>query len=110
MTSSLQKPYTSDFLRILSERGFIHQCTDLAALDARLCAGPVAAYNGFDLTADSVHVGHLIPIMMLRWLQKTGHKYRFSKKIGPGSMGPRRRSSAASSFGSSGCQMSELWA
>lgn len=64
----------SDFLRTLAERGFIHQCTDLTALDARLCAGPVAAYNGFDLTADSLHVGHLIPIMMLRWLQKTGHK------------------------------------
>lgn len=64
----------SDFLRVLMERGFIYQCTDLAALDARLCAGPVVAYNGFDLTADSLHVGHLIPIMMLRWLQKSGHK------------------------------------
>jgi tyrosyl-tRNA synthetase len=64
----------SDFLCTLAERGFIHQCTDLAALDTRLCAGTVAAYNGFDLTADSLHVGNLIPIMMLRWLQRTGHK------------------------------------
>lgn len=74
MTISPEQPFASDFLRILSERGFIHQCTDVTALDARLCAGPVVAYNGFDLTADSLHVGHLIPIMMLRWLQKTGHK------------------------------------
>jgi tyrosyl-tRNA synthetase len=64
----------SHFLRTLAERGFIHQCTDLAALDTRLCAGTVVAYNGFDLTADSLHVGHLIPIMMLRWFQRTGHK------------------------------------
>lgn len=64
----------SGFLQTLAQRGFIHQCTDPATLDARLCAGSVAAYNGFDLTADSLHVGHLIPIMMLRWLQKTGHK------------------------------------
>jgi tyrosyl-tRNA synthetase len=64
----------SDFLRTLAERGFIHQCTDLATLDERLCAGTVAAYNGFDLTADSLHVGNLIPIMMLRWFQRTGHK------------------------------------
>jgi tyrosyl-tRNA synthetase len=64
----------SDFLGTLAERGFIHQCTDLAALDMRLCAGTVAAYNGFDLTAVSLHVGHLIPIMMLRWFQRTGHE------------------------------------
>src|SRR5262245_17928342 len=64
----------SDFLRTLAERGFIHQCTDLAALDKRLCGGTVVAYNGFDLTADSLHVGNLIPIMMLRWFQRTGHK------------------------------------
>jgi tyrosyl-tRNA synthetase len=47
----------SDFLCTLAERGFIHQCTDLAALDMRLCAGTVVAYNGFDLTANSLHVG-----------------------------------------------------
>lgn len=72
--SSGNHPPRSDFLRTLAERGFIHQCTDLAALDMRLCAGTVVAYNGFDLTADSLHVGHLIPIMMLRWFQRTGHK------------------------------------
>src|SRR4051812_9046423 len=64
----------SDFLRTLSERGFLHQCTDLEALDSWLCSGAGTAYNGFDLTADSLHVGHLIPIMMLRWFQKTGNK------------------------------------
>jgi len=64
----------SDFLRTLSERGFIHQCTDLEGLDARLAAGPISAYIGFDCTADSLHVGSLLPIMMLRWLQKTGHQ------------------------------------
>jgi tyrosyl-tRNA synthetase len=74
--SSSDNPFApqSEFLRVLAGRGFIHQCTDLAALDARLCAGPMVAYNGLDLTADSLHVGHLVPIMMLRWLQKTGHK------------------------------------
>ncbi|WP_029007707.1 tyrosine--tRNA ligase [Azospirillum halopraeferens] len=64
----------SDFLRTLEARGFIHQCTDMAGLDARMAAGPVTAYIGFDCTADSLHVGSLLPIMMLRWLQKTGHK------------------------------------
>ncbi|UWM83975.1 tyrosine--tRNA ligase [Rhizobium sp. SRDI969] len=64
----------SDFLRTLSERGFLHQCTDLEALDSWLCSGAGTAYSGFDLTADSLHVGHLIPIMMLRWFQKTGYK------------------------------------
>jgi tyrosyl-tRNA synthetase len=64
----------SEFLQTLTERGFIHQCTDLAALDERLSAGPVAAYIGFDATADSLHVGSLVQIMALRWLQKCGHK------------------------------------
>jgi tyrosyl-tRNA synthetase len=64
----------SDFLRTLQGRGFIHQCTDLAALDERAGKGPIVAYIGFDCTADSLHVGSLLPIMMLRWLQKTGHK------------------------------------
>jgi tyrosyl-tRNA synthetase len=62
------------FLKTLTERGFIHQCTDLAALDETLRAGPIAAYIGFDATADSLHVGSLVQIMVLRWLQKTGHK------------------------------------
>ncbi|WP_243373083.1 tyrosine--tRNA ligase [Microvirga solisilvae] len=64
----------STFLKTLTERGFIHQCTDLAALDETLCKGPIAAYIGFDATADSLHVGSLVQIMVLRWLQKTGHK------------------------------------
>jgi tyrosyl-tRNA synthetase len=64
----------SDFLREITRRGYLHQCTDLESLDARAAAGPIAAYIGFDCTADSLHVGSLVPIMMLRWLQKTGHK------------------------------------
>ncbi|WP_338548280.1 tyrosine--tRNA ligase [Roseovarius phycicola] len=64
----------SDFLRVMIERGFMADCTDLAALDAALIKGVVPAYIGFDATAKSLHVGSLIQIMMLRWLQKTGHK------------------------------------
>ena len=65
---------SSLFLRTLAERGFVHQCTDLAALDERMSGGPAAAYIGFDATADSLHTGHLLPIMTLRWLQRSGHK------------------------------------
>jgi len=64
----------SDFLREITGRGYLHQCTDLAGLDALAEKGPIGAYIGFDCTADSLHVGSLVPIMMLRWLQKTGHK------------------------------------
>ena len=64
----------SDFLNVLEQRGYIHQCTDLAGLDALAAAGPITAYIGFDCTASSLHVGSLVQIMMLRWLQKTGHK------------------------------------
>ena len=64
----------SDFLKILQERGFIHQCSDMAALDAKAHAGGLVAYIGFDCTARSLHVGSLLPIMILRWLQKTGGK------------------------------------
>ncbi|WP_068318510.1 tyrosine--tRNA ligase [Polycladidibacter hongkongensis] len=63
----------SEALSILIERGFLHQCTDLEALDAKLSAGPVTAYAGFDATSDSLHVGHLLPMMAMRWLQKTGN-------------------------------------
>ena len=67
--------YKSEFLRIISERGFIHQCTDEAALDKILDGAEVAvAYAGFDCTADSLHIGHLMPIMTLRWYQRCGHK------------------------------------
>jgi tyrosyl-tRNA synthetase len=64
----------SDFLRVLQERGFIHQATDLEGLDAYTAANRLTAYIGFDATADSLHVGSLVPIMMLRWLQKTGNR------------------------------------
>ena len=66
--------YTSDFLQALDARGFIHQCTDAETLDAKANEGIVSAYIGFDATADSLHAGSLLPIMMLRHLQKTGHK------------------------------------
>ncbi len=67
-------PPKSDFIRVLQERGFIHQATDIEALDAACAAGPITAYIGFDATASSLHVGSLVQIMMLRWLQKTGHR------------------------------------
>jgi len=64
----------STFLTTALERGFIHQCTDMDALDERLCAGRVVAYDGFDCTADSLHVGSLVGIMLLRLFQRCGHK------------------------------------
>ncbi len=64
----------SDFLREITGRGYLHQCTDLAGLDALAVKGPISAYIGFDCTADSLHVGSLVPIMMLRRLQRSGHK------------------------------------
>lgn len=64
----------SEFLTVLRERGFIHQSTDLAALDALAMAGGLVGYIGFDCTARSLHVGSLVQIMTLRWLQKTGGK------------------------------------
>jgi tyrosyl-tRNA synthetase len=66
--------YKSDFLQVLAERGFIHQVSDADGLDARAAAGAITAYVGFDATAPSLHIGNLLTIMMLRWLQKTGHK------------------------------------
>ncbi|WP_158743438.1 tyrosine--tRNA ligase [Acidisphaera sp. L21] len=65
---------TSEFLREAAARGFVHQCTDLAALDAACVAGPIAGYIGFDCTADSLHVGHLMQIMILRMMQRHGHR------------------------------------
>ena len=64
----------SDFLSVMIERGYVADCTDYEALDAALVKGIVPAYIGYDATAASLHVGHLLNIMMLRWLQKTGHK------------------------------------
>jgi tyrosyl-tRNA synthetase len=66
--------YKSDFLNILAERGFIHQVSEPEALDARAKAGAITAYIGFDCTAASLHIGSLLPIMMLYWLQQTGHR------------------------------------
>ena len=66
--------FKSDFLRILSERGFIHQGTNLEGLDQRLSAGVVTGYIGFDATARSLHAGSLVQIMLLHWLQETGGK------------------------------------
>src|SRR3954451_19576364 len=64
----------SEFLREATERGFIFQCTDIEGLDAALRAGTVTAYIGFDCTADSLHVGSLVQIMVLRLLQRHGHR------------------------------------
>jgi tyrosyl-tRNA synthetase len=64
----------SEFLRVMFERGFVADCTDYQALDEALIKGVVPAYIGYDATAPSLHVGHLMNIMVLRWLQKTGHK------------------------------------
>ena len=66
--------FKSDFLRVLDERGFIHQISDPEGLDKRVLEGPITAYIGFDCTAPSLHVGSMLPIMMLHWLQQTGNK------------------------------------
>jgi tyrosyl-tRNA synthetase len=67
--------YRSDFLATMQDRGFLQDLTHPGALDEAMAAGaPVAAYIGFDATASSLHAGSLVQIMMLRWLQKTGHK------------------------------------
>lgn len=66
--------FKSDFLRTLSERGFIHQVSDESGLDDLFAKEKVTAYIGYDPTAASLHVGHLMQIMMLRWLQETGHR------------------------------------
>lgn len=64
----------SDFLRVLTERGFIHQCSDFAGLDEKALKGRITAYVGYDCTASSLHIGNLISAMMLHWLQQTGHR------------------------------------
>ena len=65
---------SNDFLTEAAARGFIHQCTDREALGAALRAGVVSGYIGFDCTADSLHVGHMVQIMLLRLLQRHGHR------------------------------------
>ena len=63
----------NEFLATIRARGFIHQVTDETALAQKMATGPISAYVGYDCTADSLHVGHLLSIMMLRWFQKSGH-------------------------------------
>lgn len=64
----------SDFLQVMHERGFVHQCSDFAGLDALASKGEVVAYVGYDCTAPSLHIGNYISMMMLHWLQQTGNK------------------------------------
>jgi tyrosyl-tRNA synthetase len=66
--------YKSDFLHVLASRGFIHQVSEPEDLDTRARNGKITAYIGFDCTAASLHVGSLLPIMMLYWMQQTGHR------------------------------------
>jgi tyrosyl-tRNA synthetase len=66
--------FQSDFLKTLSERGFLHQISDPEGLDAACLKGPITGYIGFDCTADSLHVGSLLQIMMLYWLNASGHR------------------------------------
>jgi tyrosyl-tRNA synthetase len=66
--------YKSEFLNVLAERGFIHQVSEPEALDAAAKAGAITGYIGFDCTAASLHIGSLLPIMMLHWMQQTGHR------------------------------------
>jgi tyrosyl-tRNA synthetase len=66
--------YKSDFLNVLAGRGFIHQVSEPDDLDAKAKAGTITAYIGFDCTAASLHIGSLLPIMMLYWMQQTGHR------------------------------------
>ena len=72
--SQSKTAYKSEFLKVLDERGFIHQLSDPQALDSVATDGVISAYIGFDCTAPSLHAGSLVPIMMLYWLQQTGHK------------------------------------
>ncbi|MGI9481808.1 MAG: tyrosine--tRNA ligase [Hyphomicrobiales bacterium] len=66
--------FKSDFLRVLDERGFIHQCSGLEGLDQAASDGVITGYIGFDCTAPSLHAGSLLPIMILYWMQQTGHR------------------------------------
>jgi tyrosyl-tRNA synthetase len=68
------EPFKSEMMRVLADRGFMHQCSDADALDTLARKEPITGYIGFDCTAPSLHVGSLLQIMMLRWMQKTGHR------------------------------------
>jgi tyrosyl-tRNA synthetase len=65
--------YKSDLLNVLDQRGFIHQISDAAGLDAAAAKGPITGYVGYDATATSLHIGNLISVTMLYWMQATGH-------------------------------------
>ncbi len=73
-TSAMTYTPKSDFLHEITQRGFLADCTDLEGLDEKFRAGTVTGYIGFDLTATSLHIGNLVQIMLLRWMQKTGHR------------------------------------
>src|SRR6187397_2007177 len=66
--------YKSDFMNVLASRGYIHQVSDAQGLDDLASKSEIVAYVGYDCTASSLHVGHLLSIMMLHWLQETGNK------------------------------------
>src|SRR5690349_8253614 len=66
--------YKSDFLNVLDQRGFIAQISDAEGLDALAVKGPITGYVGYDATATSIHIGNLITVTLLYWLQETGHK------------------------------------
>jgi tyrosyl-tRNA synthetase len=66
--------FKSDFLNILQERGFVHQCSDFEGLDALAAKGQATAYVGYDCTAPSLHIGNFLSMMMLHWLQQSGNK------------------------------------
>ncbi len=74
MKSEPMEPFRSEFLQQVVGRGYLHQCTDLEGLDALAAERRITGYVGFDATADSLHVGSLVSIMLLRRLQQTGHK------------------------------------
>ena len=73
-TASNSQNFQSAYLQCMKERGFLYQCTDYQALDESLCNRNMTAYIGFDLTADSLHIGSLVQIMCLKWWQSHGHK------------------------------------
>jgi tyrosyl-tRNA synthetase len=71
---SADHQFKSSFLRLMHERGLVRQCTNFAALDEALAAGPITAYVGFDATAESLHVGHLMSLVAMRHLAASGHR------------------------------------
>ena len=66
--------FKSEFINEINNRGFIHQATDITAIDKKMSEKSISAYIGFDATSDSLHIGSLVPLMLLSWLQKYGHK------------------------------------